>query len=263
MSKWPASCEIAPEGTIKHVKQSDAIITAQAKRFLDLQAQVDREEMIEEIEDEEDDNTFVVPDDQASDNDQSPSLDPQQNEAAWNIMQAFLKTDMQYDEMERQLASHLDEQYHAEDWTEAKRVLFSGDGDNQLSLVNLLALKEQHIRPAKLAGLLSGSNLQRGLTWQDRVHQIQDKYTSGSTLLPVQASLRHVPSSGKYTHNIINKYMSNEISSSHAYFLMETLKARNGVGLLLRKDSSEKDEGNYRLDFGLRAQKVLKRLKGM
>ncbi|KAG2032088.1 hypothetical protein BDR03DRAFT_985989 [Suillus americanus] len=33
-------------------------------------------------------------------------------------------------------------------------------------------------------------------------------------------------------------------------------------GLLLRKDSSEKDEGNYRLDFGLRAQKALKRLKG-
>ncbi|KAG2035438.1 hypothetical protein BDR03DRAFT_983723 [Suillus americanus] len=34
-------------------------------------------------------------------------------------------------------------------------------------------------------------------------------------------------------------------------------------GLLLRKYSSEKDEGNYQLDFGLRAQKVLKRLKGM
>ncbi|KAG2041221.1 hypothetical protein BDR03DRAFT_979650 [Suillus americanus] len=41
-----------------------------------------------------------------------------------------------------------------------------------------------------------------------------------------------------------------------------SVKARNGVGLLLRKDSSEKDEGNYRLDFGLRVQKVLKRLKG-
>ncbi|KAG2339088.1 hypothetical protein BDR05DRAFT_1003630 [Suillus weaverae] len=151
-----------------------AIATAQAKRFLDLQAQVDREEMIDEIEDEEDNNTFVVPNDQASDNDQSPLLDPRQNKAAWDIMQAFLKTDMQYDEMERQLASHLDEQYHAEDWTEAKRVLFSGDGDNQLSLVNLLPLKKQHITLVKL----------------DRVHQIQDKYTSGSTLSPVQASLR-------------------------------------------------------------------------
>ncbi|KAG2088936.1 uncharacterized protein F5147DRAFT_788635 [Suillus discolor] len=222
MSKWPASYEIAPEGSIKHVKQTNAMVTAQTKSFLDLQAQVDWEEMIDEVEDEEDDNAFVVPDDQASDNDQSSSSDPLQNEAAWDILQAFLKTDMQYDEMERQLVSYLDEQYHAEDWTEAKRVLFSGDGDNRLSLINLLALKEQHIAPAKLAQLSSGSNLQRGLTWQDRVQRIQDKYASSSTLLPVQPSLRRVPSSGEYTRDIINKYMSNKISSSHAYFLMET-----------------------------------------
>jgi hypothetical protein len=58
---------------------------------------------------------------------------------------------MTYTQMEEALLSHLGDRYSPNDWKESRDALFSGDGDDQLALANLRAVKAKHIQPASSA----------------------------------------------------------------------------------------------------------------
>jgi hypothetical protein len=55
---------------------------------------------------------------------------------------------MTYAQMEEALSSYLGNQYSADDWKESRDALFSGDGDDDLALRNLRAVKAKHIPSA-------------------------------------------------------------------------------------------------------------------
>ncbi|KAG2740860.1 hypothetical protein P692DRAFT_20689880, partial [Suillus brevipes Sb2] len=71
--------------------------------------------------------------------------DPLQDEAAWDILEEYLTSDTSFPQTETKLISHLGSRYREEDWTEAKRALFSADEDNTEALKNLRAIKVRHI----------------------------------------------------------------------------------------------------------------------
>jgi hypothetical protein len=71
----------------------------------------------------------------------SPLKDP----AAWEILERYLTTDQTYGQMEDDFHAYLGDRHRLADWNDARLALFSGDGDDQLSLSNLLALKRKHI----------------------------------------------------------------------------------------------------------------------
>ncbi|KAG0698589.1 hypothetical protein DFH29DRAFT_1002676 [Suillus ampliporus] len=70
---------------------------------------------------------------------------PLVDEGAWRILEQFLTTDMTFPEMEDAFSSYLGDQYSADDWKDARDVLFSGDGDDSVALANLHVLKARHI----------------------------------------------------------------------------------------------------------------------
>lgn len=47
--------------------------------------------------------------------------------------------------MENEFSAYLSDHHHPLEWMDAGMALWSGEGDNKLSLANLLALKRQHI----------------------------------------------------------------------------------------------------------------------
>jgi hypothetical protein len=65
--------------------------------------------------------------------------------AAWDILEWYLMTDQTYGQMEDDFHMYLSNHHCLADWNDLRLVLFSGDGDDQLSLSNLLALKHKHI----------------------------------------------------------------------------------------------------------------------
>lgn len=70
---------------------------------------------------------------------------PLADHGTWRILEQYLTTEMTYPQMEAAFASYLGNRYNADDWKEARDVLFSGDDDNCLALANLLALKARHV----------------------------------------------------------------------------------------------------------------------
>ncbi|KAG1851066.1 hypothetical protein DFJ58DRAFT_729045 [Suillus subalutaceus] len=70
---------------------------------------------------------------------------PLADHGAWRVLEQYLTTEMTYPQMEAAFSSYLGNQYNADDWKEAHDALFSGNGDNSLTLANLLALKARHI----------------------------------------------------------------------------------------------------------------------
>ncbi|KAG1881538.1 hypothetical protein C8R48DRAFT_766558 [Suillus tomentosus] len=89
------------------------------------------------------------------------------NKQAWGILQQFLTADMTMPEMDSALASYLGDRYSADDWVEPRRALFSGEGDDSESLVNLNRLMARHVPPAppspasKMVNRLSNSRRKR------------------------------------------------------------------------------------------------------
>jgi hypothetical protein len=70
---------------------------------------------------------------------------PLNDEHAWRIMEDFLTTDMTYPKMEEVFLSYLGDRYADSKWKEARDALFSGDGDDNVALENLRAVKAKHI----------------------------------------------------------------------------------------------------------------------
>jgi hypothetical protein len=64
---------------------------------------------------------------------------------AWKILEQFLTTSMSLSEMDDTLVAYLGDRYSADDWVEPRRLLFSGDADNDESLRNLSALWKTYI----------------------------------------------------------------------------------------------------------------------
>ncbi|KAG2737355.1 hypothetical protein P692DRAFT_20883658 [Suillus brevipes Sb2] len=70
---------------------------------------------------------------------------PLADQGTWSILEQFLTTDMTYPQMEESFSSYLGDRYVADDWKDARDVLFSGDGNDSISLANLCALKARHM----------------------------------------------------------------------------------------------------------------------
>ncbi|KAG1823064.1 hypothetical protein EV424DRAFT_1346538 [Suillus variegatus] len=73
---------------------------------------------------------------------------PLADKRAWAILEQFLTSDMTYAQMEEALSSYLGNRYSADDWKESRDALFSADGDDDLALTNLRAVKAKYIHPA-------------------------------------------------------------------------------------------------------------------
>lgn len=69
-----------------------------------------------------------------------------QDPGAWAILERFLTTDLTFGAMEEEFDAYLGDRHRPLEWTAAKLAIFSGDGDDALSLTNLLALKRQYIQ---------------------------------------------------------------------------------------------------------------------
>ncbi|KAG2741035.1 hypothetical protein P692DRAFT_20751664, partial [Suillus brevipes Sb2] len=70
---------------------------------------------------------------------------PLADRGAWRILAQFLKTEMNYGEMEEKLCSYLGDRYLADDWKDAKATLFSGEDDIGACLKNLEILRKRYI----------------------------------------------------------------------------------------------------------------------
>jgi len=68
--------------------------------------------------------------------------------------------DMMYAQMEEALSSYLSNWHFADNWKESWDALFSGDGDDNLTLRNLCAVKAKHI---PLVSASSDSSMANGL----------------------------------------------------------------------------------------------------
>jgi len=170
------------------------------------------------------DSSFI--DDHASEHGHSAaSSDPLQDEAAWDILEEYLISEMNFPQLEAKLVSHLGSCYHEEDWAEATHALFSANEDNVQALANLRAVKAWHILPAKLAAPLRGSFHQSACTWFDKVAEIESRFTSSPGLS------QPVPSSSEIARQIIKWFIQDEISSSHAYYLLEVEFTDNPTSL--------------------------------
>jgi hypothetical protein len=204
------------------------------------------------------DSSFI--NDQASEDGQtSASSDPLQDEAAWDILEEYLTSDTSFPQTETKLISHLGSRYREEDWTEAKRALFSADEDNTEALKNLRAIKVRHIlSPAKVAGPLRGSCNQSARAWLDKVADLESRFTQSSGSLRAHAppspppsppppphtnttvsglsradaSQRLVASSSDVARRTIKRFIENEISSSHAYHLLEVEFSDNPTSMI-------------------------------
>ncbi|KAG1847298.1 hypothetical protein C8R48DRAFT_677640 [Suillus tomentosus] len=64
---------------------------------------------------------------------------------AWEILKQFLTTSMSLSEMDDALVAYLGDRYSEDDWVEPRRLLFSGDADNDESLRVLTALWRTYI----------------------------------------------------------------------------------------------------------------------
>lgn len=80
-----------------------------------------------------------------ADNTGTRATSPLADHGAWCILQQYLTTDMTYPQMEAAFSSYLGDRYNADDWKDARDALFSGDGNDNLALANLLALKARHV----------------------------------------------------------------------------------------------------------------------
>lgn len=208
MSKRSATSAIAPEARIKRVKYIDV------RKYLDTEADVDSEGgENEDTVDEEDGKSLSLVsifrgvsfscvesfiDDHVFEHGQAPaSLDPLQDEASWDILEAYLTSEMSFPQLEAKLLSHLGSRYHEADWAEAKRTLFSANEDNVQALANLRTVKARHILPAKVASPLRGPFHQSASAWFDKVADIENRLTSNSGLS------QPVPSSSEIAHQTI------------------------------------------------------------
>ncbi|KAG2746207.1 hypothetical protein P692DRAFT_20738667 [Suillus brevipes Sb2] len=71
---------------------------------------------------------------------------------AWEFMVQFLTTAMTYPEMEDAFfanegvsTAYLGDRYSPDDWAEARDALWSGEGNDELSLENLLRVKDRYL----------------------------------------------------------------------------------------------------------------------
>ncbi|KAG2067229.1 hypothetical protein BDR04DRAFT_1120628 [Suillus decipiens] len=67
------------------------------------------------------------------------------NNRAWGFMEQFLTTAMMYPEMEDVFFAYLGDQYSPHEWVEARDALWSGEGNNEVSLENLLCVKDRYL----------------------------------------------------------------------------------------------------------------------
>ncbi|KAG1743673.1 uncharacterized protein EDB91DRAFT_1081055 [Suillus paluster] len=226
-----STSEIAPEAHIKRTKYVDA------RKYLDTEADIDSEdEGIEDeddkgIEDEDEGGSFI--NDQASEDSHTPALsDPLQDEAAWDILEEYLTSDMNFPQMEVKLVSHLGSRYCEEDWMEATHALFSANEDNTQALTNLRTVKARHfLPPAKVAGPSRGSFHQSACAWFNKVADLESRFAPNSGLSRVNPPSQLVPSSSEVTCRTIKCFIQDEIGSSHAYYLLEVEFSDNPMSM--------------------------------
>ncbi|KAG2134235.1 hypothetical protein BD769DRAFT_1385819 [Suillus cothurnatus] len=64
---------------------------------------------------------------------------------AWGFMEQFLTTAMTYPEMEDAFFAYLGDRYSPDEWVEARDALWSGEGNDEVSLENLLRVKDRYL----------------------------------------------------------------------------------------------------------------------
>ncbi|KAG1734424.1 uncharacterized protein EDB91DRAFT_1084081 [Suillus paluster] len=189
MPKRSSTSEIGSEKLRKRVKM-----------YLDLAAESSGEQ--DDTEDDQDDTDESFLDDDLA----LPT--PLQDEAAWNIMEEYLTTNMTFPQMEAKLTSHLGVRYIEADWAEARNALFSADEDTASALDNLRAVKTRHMSSlARISGPSSRSQLQPGCAWMDKMDILGEKFA------PVYTN--------EFTRGVLNQFVGGEITSSYAYDRLE------------------------------------------
>ncbi|KAG2737495.1 hypothetical protein P692DRAFT_201874824 [Suillus brevipes Sb2] len=78
-----------------------------------------------------------------------PASLPLADRNAWRILAQFLETEMSFGEMEEKLSLYLGDRYSADDWKDAKTMLFSGEDDLGACLRNLETLRKRHTVPRR------------------------------------------------------------------------------------------------------------------
>ncbi|KAG1858604.1 hypothetical protein C8R48DRAFT_674190 [Suillus tomentosus] len=185
MSKRPATSEIAPK-RVKRIKKTDTI-SKMAKAFVSTEAEVDKgsEEEIDYFD--ENDEAFVVSDEACNDN------------------------------LDRTSGNHLasassDPLKDVAAWRILKEFLDTdmSFGEMQVRLVAHLGSRYREEDWAEAKNLLFSGETDNNLSWSSRV--LAPTFSSTSPLIPSTSSL---------AHRIIMRFIRDEISSFHAYDLLE------------------------------------------
>ncbi|KAG2139776.1 hypothetical protein DEU56DRAFT_912041 [Suillus clintonianus] len=108
-----------------------------------------------------------------------------QDTVAWDVSEHFLTTNLTCRNMEAEFHMYLGHHHDPSDWMEARQALFSGDGDNELSLSNLLAVKRKHINKVQSTPSSSSKSCSRPS------HKSKNPFIDFE---PGQAKVMHLPS---------------------------------------------------------------------
>ncbi|KAG1817550.1 uncharacterized protein BJ212DRAFT_1299100 [Suillus subaureus] len=233
---------ITPEVHIKHTKYIDA------RRYLNTEADINLEGgETKGIEDE--DATLSY---------------PLQDKAAWDILEEYLTSEMNFPQMEAKLVSHLGSQYHEEDWTEAMCALFSANEDNVQALANLCTIKAQHILPGKVVAPSRGSIHQSAyaceIARQTIKQFIQDEISSSNAYHLLEVEFTDNPTSLAYWESVLDVIVDAvtcearlKIFDTRAFHVVESIssavsaavsdQSSRGIGVFEKPVSSAHDDG--------------------
>ncbi|KAG1904190.1 uncharacterized protein F5891DRAFT_977077 [Suillus fuscotomentosus] len=92
-----------------------------------------------------------------------PAPLPLQDPTTWEILDQFLMTDLTYGQMEEDFYAYLGNCHCLLNWMEARLTLFSGDGNDKISLANLLAMKHKHVSATPTGSINSQLSSASGL----------------------------------------------------------------------------------------------------
>ncbi|KAG2101543.1 hypothetical protein BD769DRAFT_1393800 [Suillus cothurnatus] len=87
---------------------------------------------------------------------------------AWGFMEQFLTTAMTYPEMEDTFFAYLGDRYSPDEWAEARDALWSGEGNDEVSLENLLRVKDRYL--PRVSVRTEDSSASRSASRTDALH---------------------------------------------------------------------------------------------
>ncbi|KAH7917865.1 hypothetical protein BV22DRAFT_1135055 [Leucogyrophana mollusca] len=119
--------------------------------YIDIEAGVSSEDECEELGN---DLEFIAPDDEVNEQ----GVHPQTDEECWAIFEKHLTTEMSWGECLEKLSRYTGGRFKDADWPDAVAAVFSGDGEEGVAVMNLLAAKAKHLSPLPKESVASSSS---------------------------------------------------------------------------------------------------------